>query len=95
MALAQRRKFCAAEKHRILNLADDCTDPGDIGALLRREGIYSSHLASWRKHHKTSELAMAAEQKRGPKTKLATAMKPKANSTTTKAAFKAMAMARP
>ena len=65
--LAARRKFSAAEKNRILNLADNCTGPGEIGALLRREGIYSSHLATWRKHRRTSELAMLAEQKRGPK----------------------------
>jgi transposase-like protein len=71
--LAARRKFSAAEKNRILNLADNCTGPGEIGALLRREGIYSSHLATWRKHRRTSELAMLAEQKRGPKTNQATA----------------------
>ena len=73
VAQAQRRKFSVADKRRILNLADHCTAPGEIGALLRREGIYSSHLATWRKHRKTSELAMLAEQKRGPKTNPATA----------------------
>ncbi|MFD2274495.1 hypothetical protein ACFS07_34810 [Undibacterium arcticum] len=66
VALMHRRKFCAAEKYRILNLADNCTSPGDIGAPLRREGISSPHLARWRRHRKkTSELAMVAEQKRG------------------------------
>ncbi|MFC3106728.1 hypothetical protein ACFQAT_27490 [Undibacterium arcticum] len=52
VALMHRRKFCAAEKYRILNLADNCTSPGDIGAPLRREGISSPHLARWRRHRK-------------------------------------------
>ena len=45
---AVRRRFTAEYKHRILNEADACTDSGDIGALLRREGLYSSHLSKWR-----------------------------------------------
>ena len=40
--MAQRRQFTAAEKLRILEEADACTEPGEIGALVRREGIYSS-----------------------------------------------------
>ena len=48
-ALAKRRQFSPAEKRRILDAADRCTKFGEIGALLRREGIYSSHLANWRK----------------------------------------------
>ena len=46
---AKRRSFSKAEKLRIVAAADACVAPGDIGALLRREGIYSSHLATWRK----------------------------------------------
>ena len=42
-----RRRFTAEYKLRILRLVDDCTEPGSIGALLRREGLYSSHLTMW------------------------------------------------
>lgn len=62
--IAKRRAFSKAEKLRILAAADACVAPGDIGALLRREGIYSSHLATWRKQRQT---AGALERKRGPK----------------------------
>ncbi len=44
----KRRYMTAAYKARILRQADACTKPGDVGALLRREGLYSSHLTSWR-----------------------------------------------
>jgi transposase len=47
-AKAQRRRFTAAYKQRILEEADACTEPGQIGALLRREGLYSSSLTQWR-----------------------------------------------
>jgi transposase-like protein len=43
-----RRRFTAAYKRRILSQADACTEPGAIGELLRREGLYSSHLSKWR-----------------------------------------------
>lgn len=49
VAIARRRHFSPSEKWRILAAADRCSEPGEIGALLRREGIYSSHLANWRK----------------------------------------------
>ena len=49
VAIARRRQFSPSEKRRILTAADRCSEPGEIGALLRREGIYSSHLATWRK----------------------------------------------
>ena len=49
VAIAKRRQFSPSEKRRILERADSCTQPGQIGALLRREGIYSSHLSTWRK----------------------------------------------
>lgn len=44
----QRRRFTAEYKQRILDLADACKEPGEVGALLRREGLYSSHLSGWR-----------------------------------------------
>jgi len=44
-----RRRFSEREKLRILEAADRCTRPGEMGLLLRREGIYSSHVATWRR----------------------------------------------
>lgn len=61
---AQRRVFDAAYKRSILQLADQCEKPGEIGALLRREGLYSSHLGKWRKQFQAGELG---QKKRGPK----------------------------
>lgn len=49
---AQRRRFTAAYKLRILEQANRCTSPGEIGALLRREGLYGSHLSKWRALHR-------------------------------------------
>ena len=46
---AKRRRFSAEYKLRVLAEADSCTRPGEIGALLRREGLYSSHLTTWRR----------------------------------------------
>jgi transposase len=46
---AKRRRFSAEYKRRILEEADNCTEAGQIGALLRREGLYSSHLSTWRR----------------------------------------------
>jgi transposase len=66
---AKRRSFSKAEKLRILAAADACVAPGDIGALLRREGIYSSHLATWRKQRQLAGEAQLVEGKRGPKVK--------------------------
>src|SRR3990170_7528661 len=48
VAKAQRRRFTAAYKRRMLQEAERCTKPGEVGALLRREGLYSSHLTAWR-----------------------------------------------
>jgi len=45
---AQRRKYSAAYKLRILQDVEACTEPGQVGALLRQEGLYSSHLTRWR-----------------------------------------------
>jgi transposase-like protein len=49
VAQAKRRQFSAAYKRQIVAQADACTAPGEIGALLRREGLYSSHLSNWRR----------------------------------------------
>ena len=48
MAKATRRRFTAEYKHRVLREADACREPGEIGALLRREGLYTSPLCLWR-----------------------------------------------
>lgn len=45
----QRRRFTKEEKLRIVREADACTERGEVGALLRREGLYSSHLVAWRR----------------------------------------------
>lgn len=66
-ATAKRRQFSSREKRRILAAADRCTAVGEIGALLRREGIYSSHLTTWRKQRATTERAALEPQKRGRK----------------------------
>ena len=62
----QRRRFTAEYKLRILAEADACKEPGEIGALLRREGLYSSHLGKWRQQRDESVKA-ALGQKRGRK----------------------------
>ena len=66
VAKATRRRFTAEYKRRILREADACTEPGSIGALLRREGLYSSHLTKWRAQRARGELAGLAPKKRGP-----------------------------
>ena len=63
-ARVQRRRFTAAYKLKILEQAERCSQPGEIGALLRREGLYSSHLTSWRQARQKGALA-ALSQKRG------------------------------
>jgi transposase len=69
VAKAARRRFTAAEKLRVLREADGCTKPGELGALLRREGLYSSHLAGWRAARQRGELAGLTPRPRGPKPK--------------------------
>jgi len=66
VAVAKRRKFTTAYMQRIVREADACTAPGAIGALLRREGLYSSHLSKWRLLIAASDAAMP-NTKRGPK----------------------------
>lgn len=65
--LAQRRRFSAGEKLRILEEADACTKPGDLGALVRREGIYSSYLSRWRRARDRGQLDALGPGKRGRK----------------------------
>jgi transposase len=62
-----RRQFSAKEKLRILEEADTCTEPGELGALVRREGIYSSYLSRWRRARDRGQLAGLNGKKRGPK----------------------------
>ena len=61
----QRRTFSAAYKARIVEEADACRHPGEIGALLRREGLYSSHLVDWRRQYRSGGKA-ALQKPRGP-----------------------------
>jgi len=65
--MAKRRQFSGSDKRRILEAADRCTQPGDLGALLRKEGIYSSHLNTWRKQRTAAERAALEPQQRGRK----------------------------
>jgi len=62
-----RRRFTAEYKLRILREADRCSRPGQLGALLRREGLYSSHLSAWRQQRDTGTLAGLAPKRRGRK----------------------------
>ena len=62
---ASRRRFAAEYKARILDEADRCTEPGQVGELLRREGLYSSHLTNWRRQRE----AGLAPKRRGRKPK--------------------------
>ena len=61
---ATRRRFTLAYKQRILAEADQCDSPGKVGELLRREGLYSSHLSNWRRKRRQGTLA---SEQRGPK----------------------------
>ena len=67
VAKAERRRFTAEYKQKVLREADHCQQPGEIGGLLRREGLYWSNLANWRKQREHGELAGLSTKKRGPK----------------------------
>jgi transposase-like protein len=69
-AKPRRRTFTAEYRSRILKEAAACTQHGEIGALLRREALYSSHLADWRRAAEQGELAALTPRKRGAKPKL-------------------------
>jgi len=62
-----RRRFTADYKLRILKLADACTEPGSLGALLRREGLYSSNLTAWRRQRDEGVRSALTPRKRGRK----------------------------
>ncbi len=62
-----RRRFTAEYKLRMLRAADKATRPGEIAAVLRREGLYTSHLTAWRKQRDTGALAGLEPRRRGPK----------------------------
>ena len=64
-----RRRFDAAYKQRILEEADRCSQPGELGQLLRREGLYSSLLSSWRRQRDEGVLAGLSPKRRGRKAK--------------------------
>ncbi len=69
VAFAKRRSFTAEYKLRLLAELDAATEPGAIGALLRREGLYSSHLVTWRREREVGSLKGLTPHKRGPKSK--------------------------
>lgn len=64
---AKRRQFTAEYKLRIVREADACTEPGQIGSLLRREGLYSSYLSTWRRQREEGQLQALSSKKRGRK----------------------------
>ena len=64
---AKRRQFTAKYKLRIVREADACTEPGQIGSLLRREGLYSSYLSKWRRQREEGQLQALSSKKRGRK----------------------------
>jgi transposase-like protein len=66
---AKRRRFTTEYKLRIIREADACTAPGEIGSLLRREGLYSSYLSKWRQQQKEGQLQALSSRKRGRKSK--------------------------
>jgi len=66
LAKAERRRFTVEYKKRILREAAGCTRPGEIGALLRREGLYSSALSTWRRARDRGDLSGTGIRKRGP-----------------------------
>ncbi len=68
-AQAVRRKHSADFKRRIVEDAERCTESGEIGALLRREGLYSSQLAKWRRLYRDGALKELRDDKRGRKPK--------------------------
>jgi transposase len=69
VAHAKRRRFNAEYKQKILAEVDAAQQPGEIGRLLRRHGLYSSHLSKWRRERETGILEGLTPHKRGPKVK--------------------------
>lgn len=71
VAKARRRTYTAAYKQRILAELDACKQPGEVGAVLRREGLYSSHINTWRRQRDEAGLRGLAPKQRGRKGKSA------------------------
>jgi len=67
LAKPQRRRFTPAYKARIVEEAQRCTESGQVGALLRREGLYSSALTQWRRQYQAGALQALKDDKRGRK----------------------------
>ena len=65
----RKRRFTAEYKLKILGEADACKDDGEIGTVLRREGIYSSYLTAWRRQREEGTLGALGPKKRGRKSK--------------------------
>jgi len=65
---AKRRSFTAEYKRTILDEIAGCRKPGEVGAILRREGLYSSHITKWRMVAQKQTLVALEPKKRGPKT---------------------------
>jgi transposase-like protein len=77
VAKPKRRRFTAEYRLRILEEADRCAGDGEVGQLLRREGLYSSHLANWRKARRDGALRGLRSKKRGVKPKASNPLEPK------------------
>ncbi len=77
VARPKRRSFTAGYRLRIVEEADRCSEPGDIGRLLRREGLYSSHLTKWREARRDGALRGLRSKKRGAKAKAINPLAPK------------------
>ena len=77
MAKATRRRFSAEYKLKILRAAEACTEPGEIGTLLRREGLYSSNVRTWREQRERGELLGLTPKRRGPAPKAKNPLAPK------------------
>ncbi len=77
LAKPKRRRFTAEYRLRMLEEVDRCTGAGEVGQLLRREGLYSSHLANWRKARREGALRGLRSKKRGAKPKTSNPLEPK------------------
>ena len=77
VAKPKRRRFAAEYRLRILEEADRCTELGEVGRLLRREGLYSSHLTAWRRARRNGALRGLTSKKRGAKPKARNPLEPK------------------
>jgi transposase-like protein len=75
VARPRRRRFTAEYKRSILDQADAAQDSRSVGALLRREGLYASHLTTWRRQRKQGEIDALTAKKRGPKVVLSPLVK--------------------